>query len=239
MSKKKLYSKIWTKFNDVEFSDIVRKCKSFNEVHAYIGSNNKGGNNKTLHKRISNLDLSIDHFNKCHTAINLLSKDSIIPLTDILVENSSYNRTRLKKRLISDGLLLNKCIICGQLPWWNNKPLVLHLDHINGIHNDNRLENLRILCPHCHSQTNTFAGKNSKRIYVCECGNVKCKTSKYCASCNDINKRTTLRPDVDTLLSEVKEHGYYKLRSKYGVSDNAIRKWVKAYGFNPKTFEPL
>jgi hypothetical protein len=48
-------------------------------------------------------------------------------------------------------------------PNWNNKGLVLQLDHINGVHNDNRVENLRILCPNCHSQTDTFCAKNIKK----------------------------------------------------------------------------
>jgi len=235
----KLYSKIWVKFNDAEFTDLIKKCTSFNEVHSYIGSNNRGGNNKTLHKRIKALGLSTDHFTSPYKAIKLISKSKKIPLSDILVENSTYDRTRLKQRLIADGFLLNQCYICNQLPIWNNKPLVLQIDHINGIYNDNRLQNLRILCPHCHSQTNTFAGKCNKLVYICSCGNNKIKKSKSCVKCSDLNKRKTSRPNIDVLISDIKEYGYYPLRLKYGVSDNAIRKWVKSYGFNPKTLTPL
>lgn len=70
--------------------------------------------------------------------------------------------TRLKSYLFRLGLKENKCEICGQPPEWNGKPLVLELDHINGDHYDNRLENLRIICAHCHSQTETFRAKNKK-----------------------------------------------------------------------------
>jgi 5-methylcytosine-specific restriction endonuclease McrA len=87
-----------------------------------------------------------------------------LPIEEFLTENSSCSRTNLKRRLLREGLLENVCHICGQLPEWNGKPLVLQLDHINGISNDNRLENLRIICPHCHSQTENFAGKNNKLI---------------------------------------------------------------------------
>lgn len=85
-----------------------------------------------------------------------------IPILSLLVINSSFNRSHLKKRLLKEGLLKNICYICGQLPNWNSKPLSLQIDHINGISSDNRLENLRILCPHCHSQTDNFAGRNKK-----------------------------------------------------------------------------
>lgn len=82
---------------------------------------------------------------------------------EAFVENSTYNnRTMLKKRLFELGVP-NLCDECGQGPVWNNKPLTLTLDHINGIWNDNRIENLRILCGHCHSQTETFGSKNFKR----------------------------------------------------------------------------
>lgn len=74
----------------------------------------------------------------------------------------NFSTSRLKKRLIDENLLENKCSECGISGEWNGKELTLQLDHINGINNDNSLENLRILCPNCHSQTNTYAGKNKK-----------------------------------------------------------------------------
>jgi hypothetical protein len=89
--------------------------------------------------------------------------DKIVPLEEALVENSTYSRVLLKKRLIKEGILIEECSECGQGPEWNGKPLVLQLDHKNGINNDNRKVNLRLLCPNCHSQTETFAGRNSRK----------------------------------------------------------------------------
>ena len=119
----------------------------------------------------------------------------------------------------------------------------------NGIHNDNRIENLRILCPNCHSQTHTFAGRSNKIIKqsikitkkhtMCVCGNTKSKYSIKCIECQHIKRRTKDRPSVDELINSIKQSSYLSVSNKYGVSDNAIRKWVKSYGFNPKTFEPL
>ena len=83
-----------------------------------------------------------------------------IPLSEICVENSTYGRGHLKFRLIENGMLRNKCYICNLDPIWNNKKLVMVLDHKNGINNDNRPDNLQLLCPNCNSQTDTFCSKN-------------------------------------------------------------------------------
>lgn len=83
------------------------------------------------------------------------------PLETYLVENSAAARCSLKRRLIAEGRLSSICAICG-LTQWCEQPLSLHLDHINGVNNDNRLCNLRLLCPNCHSQTPTYAGRKLK-----------------------------------------------------------------------------
>jgi len=89
-----------------------------------------------------------------------------IDLKDILVENSSYqNMQRLKKRLVNEKILEYECSGngCTVKDTWLGNKVVLHLDHKNGNHNDNRIENLRFLCPNCHSQTDTYSGKNNIR----------------------------------------------------------------------------
>ena len=81
--------------------------------------------------------------------------------SEYLVENSVVQSFKLKGRLIAEGLKEHKCECCG-ITEWNGKPAPIELDHINGNHHDNRLENLRILCPNCHAQTDTYRGKNKK-----------------------------------------------------------------------------
>jgi hypothetical protein len=71
------------------------------------------------------------------------------------------NRTHLKQRLVRLGLLEEACDECG-ITEWRGKPLSLCLHHINGVNDDNRLENLAVLCPNCHSQTENFAGRNRR-----------------------------------------------------------------------------
>jgi len=73
------------------------------------------------------------------------------------------NRTRIKARLIASGVLLNSCSLCNLGPEWNGKPLVLRLDHINGVPDDYTSSNLRLVCPNCDSQLPTFSGRNARR----------------------------------------------------------------------------
>ena len=93
---------------------------------------------------------------------NGLAKNEIFTLDEILVKDSKYtNMSSLKKRVLKNNLIEYKCAICG-ISEWMNKKLILQLDHINGDNRDNRISNLRLLCPNCHSQTETYCKKNKK-----------------------------------------------------------------------------
>lgn len=81
------------------------------------------------------------------------------PLGEVLVEGRFSNSVHLKTRLLAEGLKQPRCEICGRTEW-NRFAIPLELDHLNGRRNDNRLPNLRLLCPNCHAQTDTYRGKN-------------------------------------------------------------------------------
>ncbi|HKU67960.1 MAG TPA: HNH endonuclease signature motif containing protein [Candidatus Baltobacteraceae bacterium] len=83
-----------------------------------------------------------------------------LPIPVLLLTTKS--RAAVRRRLLNEGLLRNECSICGLNEWLGN-PIVMHIDHINGVNDDHRLENLRMLCPNCHSQTPTYGGRNAKR----------------------------------------------------------------------------
>jgi hypothetical protein len=154
-------SPIW-EINQKDLEELVARSNSYKQVLNFFGLENKGNNFKTLRKCMDEMRIDYSHFQKASAYLKAFNVAQ--PISNILIENSGYCRTHLKARLLKERLLDNVCYICGQLPEWNGKPLSLHLDHINGISNDNRIENLRILCPHCHSQTDNFAGKNKKVV---------------------------------------------------------------------------
>ena len=108
---------------------------------------NTGSNLTDEHKE------KIAHYNKGKIRPRVIDSDAF-------VENSNLARHVIKKRIIRDNLLEYKCTCCGIGAIWNDKKLCLQLDHLNGVNNDNRLDNLRFLCPNCHSQTDTYAAKN-------------------------------------------------------------------------------
>ena len=142
--------------SDEEFRKIISESYSYSEVLRKLGLGTRGGSSTdTLKRRIKELNCSIEHFDRAKSGV--YKKYSI---EEILVENSTYaNISSLKQRLIKEGLLEYRCAICG-IDKWLDKPISLQLDHINGKNNDHRLSNLRFLCPNCHSQTDTYAGKN-------------------------------------------------------------------------------
>ena len=127
---------------------------------------NGQGSYTTFYKKMKEYGIDVNYLkSKAKDKQKRILKENFIikkDLNDVLTANSSYSRTHLKRRLLKEKMLENKCCICGQLPLWNNKPLTLELDHINGINNDNRIENLRIICGHCHSQLPTTGSRRLK-----------------------------------------------------------------------------
>lgn len=253
-------SPIW-KVPKTEFQNIIKKSETLKEVLMHFGLQNSKGNYKTLHQRIKAEEIDISHIKNTKRKLPNIKR---IPLEQILVENSTYtNNSNLKKRLVEEGLLKEECTGCGLGPYWNGISLTLQLEHKNGVSNDNRLENLCLLCPNCHSQTKTFSGRNSKKVRECKlCSNqitrysksglcaicvkkkrvnkklgvcTKCKTETHnsksglCLGCYSKTTRKSDRPQKDALARQVVTLGYYKTGRLYGVSDNAIRKWIKTY----------
>lgn len=146
---------------DDMFIEAVKTNISFRSVLAQFGLTETGANNTWVRNKIVKMQLDISHFKGMgHLKGCTHNWNKTTPLKDILVSDYDYSSNALKRRLVKANLLIWKCAICDIFEW-QNAPISLELDHINGIHTDNRIENLRILCPNCHSQTDTF--RNSKR----------------------------------------------------------------------------
>ncbi len=136
-----------------EFSDRRRRY-DWAEVQAYY---DEGHSYRQCHLEFGFCAASWD---KARKRGEVTPRPAGMPIEELLVGRRC--RTHVKLRLIRAGLLENRCDECG-LTDWRGRPLSIHIDHINGVRGDNRLENLRMLCPNCHSQTDTFGGRNMKR----------------------------------------------------------------------------
>lgn len=153
-----MISKVY-QVSDEQFKEIIATNYSYSDCLRALGLKTRGGSSTdTLKRRITELNCSTKHFNREKSGAY-----KQYTLEEILIENSDYVAiARLKKRLIDANKLEYKCAICG-ISEWMNKPISLQLDHINGNPRDHRIENLRFLCPNCHSQTETYAGKNKSK----------------------------------------------------------------------------
>lgn len=153
------------KYSKEQFQQAVGKSKSIADVCKILGLVAKGNNYETIKKYINLYSLDVSHFTgaRWNKGIRYLSHTCLTSLDDILQENVSYSSDMLKKRLIAEGLKQQKCECCG-VSEWMGKPLSLELHHINGNHYDNRLNNLQILCPNCHSLTENYCRRNKAQI---------------------------------------------------------------------------
>jgi len=228
------------KYYDKEkLENIIKESKTYTETLFKLKLTKKSGNFDTLKKYIKLYNINTSHFYSKEEHIKNIIINNKSLLKDIMIENSTFSRKQLKKRLYDEGIKERKCELCGQDENWNGKKMSLILDHINGINDDNRLENLRIVCPNCNATLDTHCRGNKKannkehikelniELYKCECGNNKTKGSEKCTKCYALSQRKVEWPEYSVLKKEVEELGYAGTGRKYGVADNTIRSWLK------------
>ena len=146
------------KYSKDELSKIIENSFSYAEVLSKLGYSTKNGNNnRTLKKRIEYFGISTEHF--CYRQANTHWTDE-----EIFCENSKVSQNKLRQTFKDRKYVSYECAVCGLPPFWNNRPLTLTLDHINGKNKDNRLENLRWICPNCDRQSNTYGIRNKKNL---------------------------------------------------------------------------
>lgn len=220
-------------FTPDELQILLDTSDSYSDLLRKIGLNPKGGNPKTLHKIINEY-----HLDETQLNINrklLFSKNTIFPhiknkksMEDILNNKCEfYSSSKLLKRLINEGYKTYRCENCG-ITEWLEKPIVLQLEHIDGNHLNNSLDNLKILCPNCHSQTDTFAGKNVDHSY-----------SKRAERVKNVKEKIIKKPPVsrEELKQLIRTTPFVQIGKQYGVTDNSIRKWCDKYKLPRKVSE--
>jgi hypothetical protein len=231
-------------YTEREAREAVAASFSYAETLRHLGLRAAGGNGPLLRKWLERWRISTAHFDPYVGSRG--PRPARIALAEILVEHSTYQRGKLKRRLYDEGVKPRRCELCGQGELWHGRAMSLILDHVNGVHDDNRLENLRIVCPNCAATLETHCGrKNRVAMAVRRCP--RCgeeftpsdRRQKYCSRYCGLRHarpagpkpalRRVERPPYEQLLREIAETSYVAVGRKYGVSDNAIRKWVHQY----------
>ncbi len=231
-------------YSEAEVRVAIASARSLSEALKSLGLRVAGGNFATLKRLIDRYEISTEHFETNWAKRAAPRARGLTPLNEVLVERSTYHRGALKQRLYDAGIKSRACELCGQGEQWRGGHISLILDHINGVHDDNRLENLRIVCPNCNAGLDTHCGRanrNGPRDCL-SCGTEfqpKRTSQRYCSQdCGTRasgtrdpkpGMRKVERPDYAQLLRELEETNYSAVGRKYGVSDNAVRKWVRAY----------
>jgi 5-methylcytosine-specific restriction endonuclease McrA len=181
----------------------------------------------SVQQEIDRLGLDTAHFNSKREMCKTLRRTTPLSPDELLVQEGDYSkRGSVRKLIIRDNLIPYKCAICMNNGTHMGRTLSLHLDHINGINNDHRLENLRWLCPNCHSQTPTWGAKRLKKLKVKSVGRPAARGPRP-------SKRKVERPSREHLQFLLTQYSFTELGRRYRVSDNAVRKWAKSYEIMP------
>lgn len=220
-------------FTNEEFTQIVASCTSMADVARKLGYTSYSGDiSARIRKRIEALGLSIDHFSL--GGKHPIKRDP----SNVFIKNSTADQSTLRKFYFAGKYTPYVCSICGQEPQWQNKPLTLILDHINGHNHDDRLENLRWVCPNCNQQLDTTGykkmrvkneNKKERKNFCSNCGKEISLNATLCMKCLGEFNRVCKRPDRQELKDMIRVMSFVDIGKKYGVSDNAIRKWCDSY----------
>ena len=217
--------------SDKEFIELIKNSTNIKEVLFKLGYTTVGNSwgYSQIKERMLILNLTpYDFKGKSELAKSQNKKVK----TEDLFNNKKHPRVVIRRRIIKENLIPYKCAICG-ITEWNGKTLSLELDHINGINNDNRLENLRFLCPNCHSQTVTYGARNKQTTeskYELS-DELKDKiSSEYILLKSKKKVADKLGIALKAVTQALSELGMGKHNQKYVIQYNSEHKEIKRFG---------
>lgn len=221
---------------DSDFIDLVRESVSVGDICKKLGTRKGGGIFTNIQRRIENMNLNTNHFIDGRIGEHSPTHISKEEFMGRLADNCEMDSGWMKKKIIEFSLIPNKCHKCQLVNIWNGEPLTLHMDHIDGDYMNNSLNNLRFLCPNCHSQTPTFSmGKRIRKDYRCDgCGKKTSGYSNKCRKCKGKLRQKVNRPSKEELEKLVKTMPISKIALQFGMSHTAIRKWCKSMDIDYK-----
>jgi len=224
----------WSRIPADDLAAAVEASRSISGVLRVLGITHSGTAYKHIRARIAAEGFSVEHFDP-YTRTHL-STTRAIPWHEILVRRAPTEGRRstamLRRALVESGRDV-QCALCEVKDTWNGSPITLHIDHTNGVFTDDRPQNLRFLCPNCHSQQET--SKRTRRLVqrCVDCGTkTSSKASLRCKSCanrlNAMSQGTKIEwPSNDLLREMLSNSSYLAVGRSLGVSDNAVRKRLR------------
>jgi len=232
------------KFTETEARAAIATAQCWSDALRSLGLRSAGGNHRTLQRWAARWEIDTSHFDA-----NAVRRRKLVraptPLDEILVERSSFGRQTVKRRLLEAGLKEPVCELCGQGELWQGRRMAMILDHINGVADDHRLENLQMVCPNCAATLDTHCGRHNRQTpleLTCPvCATPFGPRSRHQRFCSlecayqrqrgvpKVERRRVPRPPYGQLQREIHALGWSAVGRRYGVSDNAVRKWVRQY----------
>ena len=231
-------SAIIDKYTPEQLQKIVSQSFSYKEVIQKLGySTVSGANNITLKNRLELYNIDTSHF--------YTNQNSNAPIvrneSNVFIENSTASQKVLRHWYKKGEYTPYICSICGLEPFWQGKELTLILDHINGSNHDDRLENLRWVCPNCNQQLETTGFKKirstTEKNYCVDCGIEISNKAIRCKECSNKHKRIKTEDMPITreqLKNLIRDEPFTRIGAKFNVTDNAIKKWCDKFNL-PRT----